>query len=195
MAALPQDPAPLPVLASIYLSVFTTGSSTSPTAMRTATSKTCGTAFLGDIPTYHLQQINNANGHGGSVAGDTYIACPQATAAAVGDLFVSVYNDQQHFAYRDANGNIQDVWYGTGGWKLQQINNANGHGGSVAGDTYIACPQATAAAVGDLFVSVYNDQQHFAYRDANGNIGKTCGTARAGGSCSRSTTPTGTAAP
>ena len=119
---------------------------------------------------WKLQQINNANGHGGSVAGDTYIACPQATAAAVGDLFVSVYNDQQHFAYRDANGNIQDVWYGTGGWKLQQINNANGHGGSVAGDTYIACPQATAAAVGDLFVSVYNDQQHFAYRDANGNI-------------------------
>ena len=37
----------------------------------------------------------------------------------MGDLFVSVYNGQQHFTYRDKNGNLQDCWYGDG-WHLQQ---------------------------------------------------------------------------
>ena len=35
---------------------------------------------------------------------------------------MSVYNDQQHFTYRDQGGNLQDAWYGTNGWHLQQIN-------------------------------------------------------------------------
>ena len=91
---------------------------------------------------WHLQQINN----GGMTAGP----------AAVGDLFVSVYNNQQHFVYLDAGGNIQDVWFDGGAWHLQQINN----GGMTAGP----------AAVGGLFVSVYNNQQHFVYRAAKGNI-------------------------
>jgi hypothetical protein len=53
-----------------------------------------------------------------------------------------VYNDQQHFTYRDANGNIQDCWYG-GAWNLQQINHGNGP--TVPGE-YVATPQATAPA-------------------------------------------------
>ncbi len=75
---------------------------------------------------------------------------------AVGDLFVCVYNDQQHFTYRDDSGNIVDAWYGTDGWHLQKINN----GGVTAGPP----------AVGDLFVCVYNNQQHFTYRDRGGDI-------------------------
>jgi hypothetical protein len=89
---------------------------------------------------------------------------------AVGDIgykvFVCVYNDQQHFSYRDGSGNLQDVWWGEKQWHLQQIN--EGAGPAVAGE-YVATPGAPAAA-GDLFVSVYNDQQHFSYLDAKGNI-------------------------
>ena len=62
---------------------------------------------------------------------------------AVGDLFVSVYNDQQHFTYRDQNGNLQDAWYGSGNWHLQQINDTGGSGATVPGE-YIALSQATA---------------------------------------------------
>ena len=172
------------------------------------------------------------------------------------DLFVSVYNGQQHFTYLDANGNLQDCWYDgpDNRWNLQQINDANGPGAAVA-DEYVATPQATAAGRGrlvrlrlqrpaplrlprrqrqhpgllvrrhgnwnpqqinrgagptvpgehvahprrprgrgDLFVSVYNGQQHFTYRDANGNI-QDCwyDGSRASGTRSRSTTPTGPA--
>jgi hypothetical protein len=72
-------------------------------------------------------------------------------------VFVCQYNNQQHFAYLDAGGNIQDCWYdGSGGWHLQQINN----GGMTPGPS----------AAGGAFVCVYNRQQHFAYRDADGNI-------------------------
>jgi hypothetical protein len=175
---------------------------------------------------WHLQQINNANGARATVPGE-YIASPQAIApavgglfvcpyfdqhhfayldsnggiwdawydgnnwnlqlinigepggparqgfvtsgpAAAGDLFVSVYSDQQHFTYRDVRGNIQDCWYG-GSWHLQQINNANGARATVPGE-YIASPQAIAPAVGGLFVCPYFDQHHFAYLDPKGNI-------------------------
>jgi hypothetical protein len=112
---------------------------------------------------WHLQQINNANGLGPTVPGE-YIASKQATAPAVADLFVSVYGDQQHFAYRDANGHIQDVWYDSQHWHLQQIN---GPSATVPNES-IACAQAPPS-VGQLFVSVYNGQ-HFSYFDANGNI-------------------------
>ena len=49
-----------------------------------------------------------------------------ATAAAVGGVFVCAYNGQDHFAYLDANGTIQDCWYDGSTWKLQQINRGNG---------------------------------------------------------------------
>jgi hypothetical protein len=94
-----------------------------------------------------------------------YIAVPQATAAAAGGVFVCPYNDQQHFAYLDANGNIQDCWYGTDGWHLQQINRGNGPSSP---EDWVATDGPVAA--GDLFVTVYNGQQHFTYRDENGNL-------------------------
>ena len=100
---------------------------------------------------WHLQQINN----GGMTAGP----------AAVGGLFVSVYNNQQHFVYRDAKGNIQDAWFGGGAWHLQQLTRAPA---TVAGEWIVPTPGPAAA--GDVFVSVYNNQQHFVYRDAGGNI-------------------------
>ena len=37
------------------------------------------------------------------------MAMSLATTAAVGGVFVCAYNDQDHFAYLDANGNIQDA--------------------------------------------------------------------------------------
>lgn len=58
-----------------------------------------------------LPQINNANGQGPTVPGE-YLACPQATAAAGLPLFVCAFGDQQHFAYADDKGNIQDCWSG-----------------------------------------------------------------------------------
>ena len=82
-------------------------------------------------------------------------------------MFVCSYNDQDHFAYLDANGNIQDCWYdgSRATWKLQQINRGNGP--SVPAE-YVATNGPAVA--GDLFVSVYNGQQHFTYRDQNGNL-------------------------
>jgi hypothetical protein len=117
--------------------------------------------YNGPAGTWNLQQINHGNGP--TVAGE-YVATPQATAAAVGGVFVCVYNDQQHFAYIDASGNVQDCWY-DGAWNLQQINRGNGP--TVAGE-FVATNGP--AASGELFVCVYNNQQHFTYRDANGNL-------------------------
>ena len=138
---------------------------------------------------WHLQQINDANGAGATVPSE-YIATPLATAPAAGGVFVCPFNDQDHFAYLDANGNIQDCWYdgSTGKWNLQQINRGNGP--TVPGSTW----PPTAGVAGDLFVSVYNGQQHFTYRDQNGTC-RTPGTAAAPGTCSRSTTRTGPAPP
>jgi CubicO group peptidase (beta-lactamase class C family) len=113
---------------------------------------------------WHLQQINNANGKGSTVSGE-YIAT--SGPAAANNLFVCVYNNQQHFSYIDHSGNIQDAWYGTDGWHLQQINNANGAGSTMPGE-YIAT--SGPAAANNLFVCVYNDQQHFSYIDHSGNI-------------------------
>jgi len=115
---------------------------------------------------WNLQQINNANSSGATVAGE-FIAASQATAAAAGGMFVCQFNDQDHFAYLDVNGNIQDCWYDgpTNKWNLQQIN--RGTGATVAGEAVMTNGPAVA---GDLFVSVYKDQQHFTYRDARGNI-------------------------
>jgi subtilisin-like proprotein convertase family protein len=119
--------------------------------------------YNGPAGTWNLQQINNANGAGATVPGE-YVATAQATAPAAGGVFVCQYNNQDHFSYIDANGNVQDCWY-DGVWNLQQINTGNGP--SVPGE-YVATKGP--AATGDLFVSVYNDQMHFTYRDVNGNL-------------------------
>src|ERR1017187_288494 len=95
---------------------------------------------------WSLQKINN----------DAISSGPGAVEDIGYEVFVCVYNDQQHFTYRDANGNIQDAWWGGNRWHLQKINN----GGMTPGPL----------AAGGLFVCVYNDQQHFAYLDASGNI-------------------------
>ena len=116
-----------------------------------------------DGPTnrWHLQQINNANGNGPTVPGE-YVACPQATAPVrdfgPGGPFVCAFGDQQHFAYMDANGNIQDCWYDSpsGSWNLQQVNN----GGRTDGPP----------VYGSLFVCAFGDQLHFAYVDSNDNL-------------------------
>jgi hypothetical protein len=94
--------------------------------------------------TWNLQQINA----GGNTQG------PKAVA----DPFVSVFNDQQHVGYRDAQGTIWDAWYdhGTNEWNLQQIN----AGGNTTG------PAASAGPC----IGVFNNQQHFAYVDQHGTI-------------------------
>ena len=96
------------------------------------------------INSWNLQQINQ----GAETPG----------AAAAGDPFVSVFGQQQHFAYRDAAGASLDAWYDsvTKNWSLQQIN--------MSGVT------SGAAAVGDPFVTVFGDQQHFVYRDSTGTL-------------------------
>jgi hypothetical protein len=127
---------------------------------------------------WHLQQINNAFGNGGTVPGewiagdhtqpiDTARALPGAPPLPRRALFVSVFRDQQHFVYVDEVANLQDVWWDGNEWHLQQINNA--YTTPTVANEYIASADAIAAA-GDFFVSVYNNQQHFTYRDVNGNL-------------------------
>lgn len=82
---------------------------------------------------------------------------------AAGDPCVSVYGEQQHFAYSDRRGIIWDAWYDGGdqSWNLQQINSGTLNNSGVTRGTL---------AIGGLFVWVYNDQQHFTYRDISGGI-------------------------
>lgn len=86
---------------------------------------------------WSLQQINL----GGKTSGPK----------AVGDPFVSVFNGQEHFAYRAEGGAIWDAWYdpGSNHWNLQEINLGGNTGGALA-------------QVGPS-VGVYNNQQHFVY--------------------------------
>jgi hypothetical protein len=65
---------------------------------------------------WHLQQLT-----GNTPTSPGEFIVKNAGPAAAGDVFASVYNNQQHFAYRDDKNNIQDVWYGTDGWHLQQL--------------------------------------------------------------------------
>ena len=66
----------------------------------------------GDHNVWKIQQINRAGGQ-----------TPSAPPA-VGGPFVSVYNNQQHFAYPDSFGTIWDSWWDGDNaiWNLQQIN-------------------------------------------------------------------------
>jgi len=99
---------------------------------------------------WRLQKINN----GGATSAPAAVAAP----------FVNVYsgNDQQHFVYLAANGDIWDAFYCAGcsgnPWRSQKINN----GGVTSGPPAIAGP----------FVDTYteHDQQHFAYLAKNGEI-------------------------
>jgi hypothetical protein len=123
--------------------------------------------YDGATSSWNLQQINNASGP--TVSGE-FVACSHGPGVSnASNLFVCTFGDQQHFAYFDGNGNIQDCWYddSTRNWTLQQINNASGP--TVSGE-FVACPQATAAAGNPVFICVFTDQQHFAYVDANGKI-------------------------
>src|SRR5580704_13936247 len=97
MAEFRQDRVPLEILDTRYSSVCTTISSTSATWTAAETSRTRGGA-----------------GNNGT--------CSRSMPAPASDLFVSVYNDQQHFSYLDGSGNIQDAWWGGEQWHLQQIN-------------------------------------------------------------------------
>jgi hypothetical protein len=98
---------------------------------------------------WHLQKIND----GGATSGPP----------AAGNLFVSVFGEQQHFAYLDRSGNVEDAFFdrGSNNWHLQKIND----GGATSGP-----PAANPPAAGNLFVSVFGDQQHFAYCDEAGNL-------------------------
>jgi hypothetical protein len=130
---------------------------------------------------WKLQQINNANPAGPSVANE-FVAVAEATAPVIpGTLFVCAFGNQQHFTYVSwtQQSNLQDCWWDgeANRWKLQQINNANAAGPSVANE-FVAVSAATAPAAltsstgpaNTLFVSTFGDQQHFTYLDGNGNL-------------------------
>ena len=99
-----------------------------------------------------LQNVNSAPVGNGKTNGPP----------AVGDPFVSVFGEQQHFVYRGDNGVIWDAWYNgaNGAWNLQNVNSTPGGSGKTNGPP----------AVGDPFVSVFEEQQHFVYFDAFGAI-------------------------
>src|SRR5271165_6826601 len=122
---------------------------------------------------WSLQQINNANPAGPSVANE-FVAVPEATAAPVpGTLFVCTFGNQQHFTYVSLTqeANLQDCWWDgdANQWNLQQINNANAAGPSVANE-FVAVPAGTLPATAGMFVCTFGNQQHFTYLDGNFNL-------------------------
>jgi hypothetical protein len=46
-----------------------------------------------------------------------------AEASGSATMSVSVYGNQQHFAYLDASGNVEDAFFDGSSWHLQKINN------------------------------------------------------------------------
>lgn len=76
---------------------------------------------------------------------------------------VTVFNDQQHFTYSDNNGVLWNSWYDgpTSSWNLQQITGSFPFG-------LTAGPPANTQ--GEVFVSMFRDQQHFSYMDPGGII-------------------------
>jgi hypothetical protein len=110
---------------------------------------------------WRLQQINCGPGSNSSCEFKSQNAVSDAPVADAGP-FVSTYaeRDQQHFAYKSKDGGIWDVFYcpqcGDAAWHVQRLN---------MGSMTDAPP-----AVAGPFVNVYSDQQHFAYRAANGEI-------------------------
>jgi CubicO group peptidase (beta-lactamase class C family) len=84
--------------------------------------------------------------------------------ASAGKPFVSVFGEQQHFAWRDGNGTIWDAWFDSGNnsWNLQQVNTdpSPKPNGKTTGPP----------AASDPFVSVFGQQLHFAYLDKDGFV-------------------------
>lgn len=87
--------------------------------------------------------------------------------------FVCSFQSQLHFAYFDQNNNIQDCFFDGAGseddpshWHLQQIN--EGKVTTVSGES-VACSGAPVAG-SDLFVSTFENEQHFTYTDEQSNV-------------------------
>jgi hypothetical protein len=77
---------------------------------------------------------------------------------AIASPFINVYNDQQHFGYRDSSDRIWDAWFNpqNNSWNLQQINlNVRTNG-----------PTAVAGPC----IGKFNNQQHYAYVDGQGAV-------------------------
>jgi len=152
-----------PAVGGVFVSVYTPGTGNDSQQHFTYLDKngTIWDAWYDYGGGWHLQNICSPGNN---------ITAP----AAVGDVFVSVYNpgtgndSQQHFVYvdKDGSGKIWDVWYDYGGgWHLQQIN--AGSNSSVT---------SSPPSIGNVFVSAYNpgggdSQQHFAYRELPSGFG------------------------
>jgi hypothetical protein len=112
---------------------------------------------------WRLQQINCGPQSSNACAAINANATSAAPPAADGPA-LSLYSghDQMHYAFKDRTGVVQDVFYcpgcNDGSWHLQEINAP----GLTAG------PPAAAAPSIDVYLG--HDQQHFAYRDATGNM-------------------------
>ena len=67
---------------------------------------------------------------------------PGPTSGGAYQVFSSAYNDQQHFAYVDANNNIQDVWWDgvDNQWNVQQLT------GSSTSENVVGSPGPPAAS-------------------------------------------------
>jgi CubicO group peptidase (beta-lactamase class C family) len=102
--------------------------------------------YYAAVPGSQWQQTFNSEAAQGF--GPVIIA---ATGPASGPIFAAVFEPQNPLPWT-----VNGLAAGDDPWNLQQINNS----GQTSGP----------AALDDLFVSVYNNQQHFVYRDAKGNI-------------------------
>ena len=77
---------------------------------------------------------------------------------ATGVPSVCIFGDQMHVCYTDAKANVQDAYWGGGGWTPQQLIGP-----------YSLLSNAPPAA-GNPRAVTYGNQMHVCYRDPNGNI-------------------------
>jgi hypothetical protein len=89
------------------------------------------------------------------------------------------YGIQAHICYRDANGNLWDVWTDNVwpvSWSVQRINDGTDGLGWRPGSTYpvlnpMTCgPAAVSAPSVSTYSSLEFNQQHFAYIDKSGTL-------------------------
>ena len=82
---------------------------------------------------------------------------PAAAPGSAIDGYETVFNQQQHINYLDANGHVHELVY-MGSWKHNDLTAITG------------APAAASGSALDGYETTFNQQQHINYTDANGHV-------------------------